>query len=121
MREAIIDHRASLEYEARSIYGKLVSSADREISVSNMLNRSFLYQKDKHASENSSVRQIIDYSYKKLSSKYGKGGYAKMYYPDQKYKDYLQEMQTLLDNKDLFVEREMKLAKGMNLLQEEGR
>lgn len=121
MREAIIDHRASLEYEARSIYGKLVSSADREISVSNMLNRSFLYQKDKHASENPSVRQIIDYSYKKLSSKYGKGGYAKMYYPDQKYKDYLQEMQTLLDNKDLFVEREMKLAKGMNLLQEEGR
>ena len=35
--EAIVDHRASLEYEARSIYGKIVSSADREISVQNML------------------------------------------------------------------------------------
>jgi len=47
--EAIVDHRASLEYEARSIYGKIVSSADREISVENMLIRSLRYQKDKHA------------------------------------------------------------------------
>ena len=28
MAEAIVDHRASLEYEARSVYGKLVSSAE---------------------------------------------------------------------------------------------
>ena len=37
MADAIVDHRASLEYEARNIYGKIVSSADREISVENML------------------------------------------------------------------------------------
>ena len=29
MAEAVYDHRASLEYEPRSIYGKIVSSADR--------------------------------------------------------------------------------------------
>lgn len=82
--EAIVDHRASLEYEARSVYGKLVSSADREISVENMLKRSIEYQADKHKDENPSVEQVIEYSFKKLSSKYGKGGYAKMYYPDKK-------------------------------------
>lgn len=109
--EAIVDHRASLEYEARSIYGKIVSSADRETSVRNMLERSFLYQSDKHKSENPTVEQVIEYSYKKLSSKYGKGGYAKMYYPDKKYTDYLETMQNLLENKDKFIQEEMKIAK----------
>lgn len=119
--EAIIDHRASLEYEARSDYGKLVSSADRETSVTNMLTRSFLYQKDKHSSEKPTTDQIIEYSYKKLSSKYGKGGYAKMYYPDQKYKDYLEEMQNLLENKEAFIERERQIASQINLKGDEER
>ncbi len=109
--EAIVDHRASLEYEARSIYGKIVSSADRETSVENMLTRSILYQADKHKAENPTIEQVIEYSYKKLSSKYGKGGYAKMYYPDKKYTQYLDKMQELLEKKDKFIEAEMNLAK----------
>lgn len=108
--EAIVDHRASLEYEARSEYGKLVSSADRETSVENMLKRSFLYQADKHADENPTIEQVIEYSFKKLTKKFGKDGYAKMYFPDKKYTEYLKEMQELLENKDKFIEREMKFA-----------
>lgn len=107
--EAIIDHRASLEYEARNIYGKIVSSADREISVENMLKRSYLFQKDKHKDENPTQDEIIAYSYKKLSSKYGKGGYAKMYYPDKKYLEFINEMQDLIENKEKFISRERKL------------
>ena len=109
--EAIVDHRASLEYEARSIYGKIVSSADREISVENMLERSFLYQSDKHKEERPSTRDVIEYSYKKLSSKFGKGGYAKMYYPDKKYVNYLEKIQDLLENKEKFIEAELDIAK----------
>ncbi len=108
--EAIVDHRASLEYEARSEYGKLVSSADRETSVENMLKRSFLYQADKHADENPTIEQVIEYSFKKLTKKFGKDGYAKMYFPDKKYTEYLKEMQELLENKDKFIAREMKFA-----------
>lgn len=112
--EAIVDHRASLEYEARSEYGKLVSSADRETSVENMLKRSFLYQADKHAAENPTIEQIIEYSFKKLTKKFGKDGYAKMYFPDKKYTDYLKEMQELLDNKEKFIAREMNFALLLN-------
>ena len=108
--EAIVDHRASLEYEARSEYGKLVSSADRETSVENMLKRSFLYQADKHADENPTIEQVIEYSFKKLTKKFGKDGYAKMYFPDKKYTEYLKEMQELLENKDKFIAREKKFA-----------
>ena len=110
MADAIVDHRASLEYDARNIYGKIVSSADREISVDNMLERSILFQADKHREENPSIMDIINYSYKKLSSKYGKGGYAKMYYPDEKYNNYLNRMQEILDDKEKFIEAELSIV-----------
>jgi len=111
MYEAIVDHRASLEYEPRSIYGKIVSSADRETNVKKMLERSFLYQKDKHKKEKPTTLEVIEYSYKKLISKYGNGGYAKMYYPDKKYRDFLEEMQYLFNNKEEFIKRELEIAK----------
>lgn len=109
--EAIIDHRASLEYDPRSIYGKIISSADREISVENMLIRSYFYQKDKHKEENLSEDEIVEYSYLKLSSKYGKSGYAKMYFPDKKYLSFQTKMQELIENKEKFFETEKELVK----------
>ena len=111
--EAIVDHRASLEYEARSEYGKLVSSADREVSVENMLKRSILYQADKHKDEQPNKLQIIEYSYQKLSSKYGKGGYAKMYFKDKRYLNFVEHMQELLEDKDKFITAEMKIIMEM--------
>lgn len=120
IHEAIVDHRASLEYEPRSIYGKIVSSADREISVENMLIRSLKYQRDKHKAENPTLDDIIEYSYKKLSSKYGKvNGYAKMYYKDKKYNDYIEEINILLDSMELFKEKEKEIANKIGLLKED--
>lgn len=107
IEEAIVDHRASLEYEPRSIYGKIVSSADREIFVDAMLERSYYYQKNKHPEADK--LGVIEYSYKKLSSKYGKDGYAKMYFKDKKYEDFISEMQALLDNKEEFIRRESQI------------
>ena len=46
-------------------------------------------------------------------TKYGKDGYAKMYYPDKKYLDYLETMQSLLGNKEKFINAEMKIANNM--------
>lgn len=109
--EAIIDHRASLEYEARSVYGKLVSSADRAIDIDIALWGIILFQRDKHKDENLSDLDIIEYAYKKLASKYGKGGYAKMYFPDQKYQDFLNSMQKLVADKEKFIEKELSLIR----------
>ena len=69
-----------------------------------------MYQADKHSAEKPSTAQVIEYSFKKLSSKYGKGGYAKMYYPDKKYTDYLDRMQELLEDEEKFIKEEMKIA-----------
>ena len=79
-----------------------------------MLKRSFLYQADKHAAENPTIEQVIEFSFKKLTKKFGKDGYAKMYFPDKKYTSYLKEMQELLENKEKFIAREMKFAPLLN-------
>lgn len=74
-----------------------------------MLGRSILFQAEKHKDENSSMLQVIDYSYKKLASKYGKGGYAKMYYLDDK-----GTIQEILADKDKLVEHEFTVVEKMD-------
>lgn len=113
--EAIVDHRASLEYEARSIYGKIVSSADREIYASRVLKRSLLFQKDKLKDKDHDIMDVIENSYQKLFSKYGKDGYAKMYFPDKKYNDFLCEMHDILNDKDKFINIEKQIIEELNI------
>ena len=43
MSEAVHDHRASSNEIPRSIYGKIVSSADRNTSIDSILKRSYVY------------------------------------------------------------------------------
>ena len=47
IRETIEDHRASLEYIPRNIYGKILSSADRKVEVKQYLIASISYEKRK--------------------------------------------------------------------------
>ena len=74
-----------------------------------MLRRSIAFQTEKHKSENPTIEQIIEYSFKKLSSKYGNGGYAKMYFQDDQYKDYLAKMNKILSDKNEFIKAELEL------------
>ena len=65
--------------------------------------------------ENPTIMQIINYSYEKLSSKYGKGGYAKMYFQDKKYINFLNKMQRILENKDKFIEAELQIIRDLKM------
>lgn len=109
MCEAIEDHRASLEYEPRSIYGKIVSSADRNINIEVLIRRTYEYRK-KH-SVNSSLKQIIDESYEHLVDKFGKKGYAteKMYFEDLDYKIFLEDLGNLLENRSDFDKKYIQI------------
>lgn len=103
--EAILDHRASGNNEPRSVYGKIVSSADRNTSLDEPLMRTYQYTK-KHCPE-LSIDEMIDRAMKHLIDKYGREGYAleKMYFKDEDYVNYLEELWELLDNYDLFRDR----------------
>lgn len=102
MSEAVYDHRASSEINPRSIYGKIVSSADRNTNIEDILKRTYEYR-IKHF-ENASLEQIIDESYNHLLEKFGKKGYAveKMYFEDLEYKNFLDNVDKLLKDRNEF-------------------
>ena len=61
IKEAIEDHRASLECEPRSDYGKIISSADRTTSIDSILQRTYSYT-TKHY-PNLDLYQMIEHAY----------------------------------------------------------
>lgn len=109
--EAIIDHRSTLEYEPRSIYGKIVSSADRNTIIDVPLMRTYEYR-IKH-NKNSSLKEIIEESRQHLIEKFGENGYAnkKIYFPDEEYDTFLKEIALLTKNKDEFIKRYCEINK----------
>lgn len=104
IKEAIEDHRASLEYIPRNIYGKILSSADRKVEVKQYLIASISYGKKKNPEIDKN--ESIERSYEFAIKKFGKNGYAvnKSYVDDLKYKKFLENIQYLIDNKELFIE-----------------
>lgn len=82
MAEAVEDHRASLGREPRSVYGKIVSSADRDINFENMLSRVFDYTR--HIHPEMTEEEVLEEARIHLREKYAKGGYAlkTMYFDD---------------------------------------
>ena len=111
MSEAVYDHRASLEGEPRSIYGKIVSSADRNTLVDVPLKRTYAYR-IKH-NPTATLNEIIEESRQHIISKYGKEGYAteKMCFEDLDYKKFLDDISILANNKVKFKRMFMEVNK----------
>ena len=105
MSEAVYDHKASLEGDPRSIYGKIVSSADRNTLIDVPLKRTYAYRIEHNP--NDSLDDIIEESRKHIVNKFGKKGYAtkKMYFEDLDYKKFLEDISVLAKNKEEFKNR----------------
>lgn len=103
MSEAVEDHRSAMETEPRSIYGKIVSSADRNTSVEVTLKRCYSYNR-RHFSE-LKESEIIEECRKFLLKKFGINGYArsKMFFDDKEYKKYLDDITDLALDSDKFA------------------
>lgn len=102
MSEAVEDHRSSMETEPRSIYGKIVSSADRNTRVEVTLKRCYSYNR-RHFPE-LKEEDVIEECRKFLLKKFGVNGYArsKMYFDDKEYKNYLDDITELASNSEKF-------------------
>lgn len=108
IKEAIEDHRASSDHKPRSIYGMIVSTADRTIiDIDNTIKRSYSYGKRNYAglSEEEQIERI----YQHLSEKYGENGYAKVYLEDKEFDEAIKELRQALSNKEEFIERVKKV------------
>ena len=75
--EACEDHRASNKNEPRSIYGYILSDADRTTNIFDMIIRCYNFS-IKHF-DDKTYEDLYNRVYEHLKEKYGEGGYAKFY------------------------------------------
>lgn len=101
IKEAIEDHRASSDHEPRSIYGKIVSTADRNNTVEACLRRSYTY--GKRLEPTATDEELFERAHKHLNLKFGEDGYAKFFFKDEEYENFLHDIRELLADKSNFI------------------
>ena len=113
IKEAIEDHRASLEYEPRSNYGKIISSADRNVDLISALKRTHAYT-TKHYPD-LALEEMIKRAYKHISKKFGTDGYAKSYCYDKEFEDFKKRVEEILKDKYRFAVKYMEVNEIMDI------
>ena len=101
IKEAIEDHRASSDHDPRTIYGKIVSSADRNNTIEDCLERTYTY--GKKLNPDATDEELYERSYDVLVNKFGVKGYAKFYFKDQVYEQFLKDIRELLKDKNKYI------------------
>ena len=111
MAEAVEDHRASLKGDPRSLYGRIVSSADRSCDVNEILARAYDYNRalnpDLPEKEAIEVIRLI------LRGKYIPGAYAdkKMYFRTPEYDSFLKKVEEITSTPDGFYRIQIEFNK----------
>ena len=103
IKEAIEDHRSSKEDEPRSVYGKLISSADRNTRIEIVFIRSFFVAHERMPETN--IEEYLDYTIQRLSKKYDEENPENMFFEDETYKVFIQDMRALLKREEEFKNR----------------
>lgn len=96
MKEAVEDHRASSKSEPRSIYGKIVAEADRNIVVSQVIRRIVQYGLGNYP-EYSEEEQYARFK-SHLENKYGRNGYLRLWLPQSPNAARLEELRRIIDD-----------------------
>lgn len=107
MKEAVEDHRASGKNEPRSIYGKIVADADREIGNLQPLRRTIQYGLKNYPEldREGHYRRF----YEHMREKYARGGYMHLWLQNTDKSRLLDELQSL-------IEDEVQLRKTFDML-----
>ena len=80
MKEAVEDHRASSKHAPRSLYGRIVAEADRQIDPRTIVVRTVQYGLE-HYPELDKAGHLAR-AKAHLAEKYGEGGYLKLWFPE---------------------------------------
>lgn len=106
MAQAVEDHRASSDHEPRSIYGRLVAEADRQIIPQVVVSRAVRYGLE-HCPGQDQWQRFLDH----MHEKYDFGGYLKLWIPESKNAQGLAALRELIHDekrlRKLFDEQSM--------------
>ncbi len=103
IKEAIEDHRSSKKDHPRTKYGELISSADRNTRIEIVFIRSFFVAHERMPETN--IEEYLDFTYKRLSKRYGEEEPENMFLEDEDYKTFLKDMRELLKHEKEFKDR----------------
>lgn len=113
MKEAVEDHRASLNAPPRSIYGKIISEADRFSDIETLFERTYLYQLSNYPTEDFELRykRILEH----LEEKYSSRGYLKLWLETKVNRDILNKTRELMEKpnelREIFIKIHHKYTK----------
>ena len=99
MKEAVEDHRASASHVPRSIYGKIVAEADRDLDPTTVFTRAIEYGLD-HYPEKSYEEQWQRFV-QHMTEKYSNSGYIKLWISDSPNEARLKEIRETINNTEL--------------------
>lgn len=98
MKEAVEDHRASASHAPRSIYGKIVAEADRDLEPESVFLRTIQYGLD-HYPEKSREEHWQRFC-QHMQEKYSANGYIKLWLPNSPNAESLQEIRRIIAQPD---------------------
>lgn len=99
MKEAVEDHRASSSRQPRSIYGKIVAEADRDIDVHEIFLRAIQYGKENGPDK--TVEEQWERFAQHMDEKYSNNGYIKLWIPNSPNEKALKELRNIIEDKKL--------------------
>lgn len=83
------------------------------IQPEDCLERTYTY--GKKLSPNLTDEELYERAYDVLVNKFGSNGYAKFYFKDKKYEDFLIKIRKLLEDKDNFIKTQKNYVEKLNL------
>ena len=98
MKEAVEDHRASASHAPRSIYGKIVAEADRDLSPDTVFRRTVQFGLS--AYPQLTAEQHWQRFKEHMDSKYSEHGYIKLWIPGSANEQHLARLRNLIEQPD---------------------
>lgn len=97
MKEAVEDHRASAAKAPRSMYGKIVAEADRELEAETVMRRTIQYGLDNYPEldHEGQYKRFEEH----MENKYSQAGYIKLWIPGSENEKRLTELRNTINNK----------------------
>ena len=97
MKAAVEDHRASASHEPRSIYGKIVAEADRDLMPDVVFTRAVAFGLDRYP-ELDKTRQWERFA-RHMEEKYGVNGYLRLWIPNSPNEKYLKTVREIMSDR----------------------
>ncbi len=99
MADAVEDHRASNHSEPRSVYGRIVSEADRDIDPERIARRCMEYGKAHYGGLTS--EEQVERAVAHMENKYGENGYLRLWMACPKNQRGLEKLRALLKSGEM--------------------